>query len=195
MIILEGPDCSGKTTLAQFLCGKLSAHFEHIGLPPPGVRHWDIVRDKLLTCPLNTVYDRMIVGSYVFKQFKADKHNFNGVTGSELTSWQELMEALYPKALIIDCFAPYTTLLRRFKDRGDDYVTENELGLSARHYDDVWLHWAEFNNNILIFNSETMTLESFYRENLSAIELALSSTATPNAAMRNVIKNHMGDIS
>lgn len=191
MIILEGPDLTGKTTLAKYLAEQFIVPVAHLGLPPPGVRHWDIVRETLLTMPLNTVYDRMAIGSYVFKQFKPDGHNFNGVTLRELTAWESMLEAL-PGTMVVNCWAPSDILLKRLKNRGDSYINENELKQSIAHYRTVWDQWEyAMPGYVYRYSSQEDSPSSFVDRYATQVRHALSCSALPSKALKSFITSSM----
>lgn len=174
MVILEGSDLTGKTTLAKLINRTFPSTFAHLGLPPEGLRHWDIARDALLANPENTVYDRMVVGSWVFRQVKPDSRNVNGVTDAELARWQNLTRRL-PRTLVIRAYAPAMTLLERFAKRGDEYIDATDLMRSGMRYASAFAEWAFFDPNAFVtYNSHTMDPEWFLDTHRSLIAEALS---------------------
>lgn len=166
MIIIEGPDCSGKTTLAKSIQSAYNVPFYHLGLPPVGTRHWDIVREALLNNSLSSVYDRMIIGSNVFGEVKPDEHNKNSVTITEMSRWLKVVQKL--GATLILAMADDDTLLERFRKRGDDYINEDELLHSAQVYRNVFysiLADHGMKKNVLRYNSANQTLREFVTAN------------------------------
>jgi hypothetical protein len=133
------------------------------------------VRSALLANPQNTVYDRMMIGSWVFRSVKPDERNINGVTTDELGKWQKLTREL-PNTLVVRCYADDETLKARFRLRGDDYINEAELIQSAEMYDSAFNTWGYFNpSDFLTYNSAQMTPEDFVSLHRSAIARCLSN--------------------
>jgi thymidylate kinase len=166
LIIIEGPDCSGKTTLAKHIQGWYNVPFYHLGLPPVGTRHWDIVRNALLNNSLSSVYDRMIIGSNVFGEVKPDAHNKNSVTIDEMTRWLKTVQKL--GATLVLAMADDDVLLARFRERGDEYLNEEELLHSAQVYRNIFysiIHDHGMQKNVVRYNSATQPVEYFIREN------------------------------
>ena len=65
VIIVEGPDGSGKTTLAQYLSYELYLDYHHEGPTPIDVSPIDYY-SQLLRAATNTVFDRLALGERVY---------------------------------------------------------------------------------------------------------------------------------
>lgn len=69
VIILEGPDGGGKTTLAQYLCTEADFDYKHEGPPPPDrdqLEYYKTILFDALESPHNTVFDRLYLGECVY---------------------------------------------------------------------------------------------------------------------------------
>jgi hypothetical protein len=187
VIIIEGSDLTGKTTLANLITQQFPSQFAHLGLPPEGKRHWDIVRNELLSNPKNTVYDRMVIGSWVFRQVKPDSRNVNGVTDRELVRWQTLTRKL-SNTLVIRAYAPAATLCERMSKRGDEYINTQELLASGQLYARAFAEWAFYDPNAYItYNSYAMDPQWFIDTHRSAIAQALADDSYPSFAEERMI--------
>lgn len=191
MLILEGADCTGKTTLAKQITKKFNAPFCHLGLPPVGKRHWDLVREALLSNPVNTVYDRMVMGSLIFGTVKPDAHNQNAVNEPEFNAWLHLINNL--GATLVLCIASEDTLLQRFRVRGDAYLNEAELEESAVAYRNL-IQRIRHNGlvkHVLLYNSEYSTPGQFANENAREVLLALRHGHLPTEEQKTLIRAAM----
>lgn len=66
MLILEGPDGSGKTTLAQELCKAFNLTYEHSGPPSPEENLFRTYQRRLQNAQPGTVFDRLFHGEAVY---------------------------------------------------------------------------------------------------------------------------------
>jgi len=189
MLILEGPDCSGKTSLAQHIATKYDVPFEHLGLPPVGTRHQSVVRSALHANRLDTVYDRMMIGSVVFGRVKPDAHNQQPVTLRELERWCELINKL--GATLVRCTAPTDKLVKRFHARGDEYIDEATLRASIEAYDNVFDFVRPLVENFILYRSD-MYSASYAAEYFGdQIEETLVRRRTPNDEESRMIAYYM----
>ena len=96
MIILEGPDHIGKTTVAKRICEFTGWKYEHLGVPD---KDWDYFIDYLCRLRPNTVWDRFHLGGWVYgHQLGLHKH--------ELTE-----DRMYLITNFINKVAHYTTII------------------------------------------------------------------------------------
>lgn len=71
IIILEGPDGAGKTTLAKQLCARYGVRYEHEGPPPNAsardvLRHYGLKLDEARRRNDHVVFDRLWVGERIY---------------------------------------------------------------------------------------------------------------------------------
>lgn len=168
MLVLEGSDLSGKTTLAKVLkTWKPTSKPIHFTQPPAGTRHWEAAKAALLQCDQHTIFDRMVLSSWVFRQAKPDEHNITGVTQEELERWQDLMFQL-PSTWVIQCVASPADLIKRFDSRGETYLDANELAETVRLYTHAFDAW-----DMRLASRERpafLTYNSSYRDPMDFIE-------------------------
>jgi hypothetical protein len=65
-VIIEGPDGSGKTTLARKLCAVFDMNYHHEGPPPPDMSVLHHYAGLLATATRPTVFDRLHLGELVY---------------------------------------------------------------------------------------------------------------------------------
>lgn len=136
MIILEGGDLAGKTTLAEVLVKRYRVPIRHLGRPPAGTRHWDIVTDALYNDPTHMVYDRMCIGSHVYGQIMKDEYNKDSVTLNELHRWlYALNEA---NGVLIWCRASKADIEARYAQDGDWYVSLEQILQAHYLYEEIF---------------------------------------------------------
>lgn len=194
MIVLEGTDLSGKSTLAAEIKRRYPySPVKHLGLPPVGKRHLDLAREALLGDQMNTIYDRMMIGSWVFRHIKPDAHNINGVTNQELVDWCRMMNTL-PRACAIRVVATDKDLMGRFSLRGDGYINEDELLKSQSVYGiafSTWYSRTGIKNPCLTYSSSFRSARDFVDTHEKTIYEALECSATYSESSRALIRECM----
>lgn len=181
IIICEGTDLTGKTTLAELISKRFHVPLFHLGKPPAGERHWDKVREALIYNPVNSVYDRMVIGSRIYGPMIRDQYNKQPVTREELQRWQLLMERL--KALIIRCDADNACIEQRYKERGDSYVSLDQIIGAAENYRTIFAFWpcsTEEPGPFLTYQSDSVSAAQFVQTHSYRILQALAEQRTPN---------------
>ncbi len=136
------------------------------------MRHRDLVKNALKENGNDVVYDRMMIGSYVYAKVKNDEYNQNGVTMDELLQWTLLIADL--QGVIIHAYAPQEVLIKRLQERGDDYINEDELLHADRVYAAIFEVMRQKSYMpILRYNSSTQTPEAFIRDHRAALRAGL----------------------
>jgi len=84
VLILEGPDGGGKTTLAKWICTNANFDYKHEGPPPPGrdqLEYYKTVLYDALEADHNTVFDRLFLGEHIYGPVmrQSDRLTINGV--------------------------------------------------------------------------------------------------------------------
>jgi hypothetical protein len=130
LIIIEGCDLVGKTTLAKHIEKRFQASYKHVGLPVPPRRHWDDVVDHLSNDFGATVYDRLCLGSIVYGKLLHDEPNKYPVNEREFGQFLQVVQA--ENILLIMASANETVIRTRYRQRGDTYLSlENILQAKA----------------------------------------------------------------
>jgi thymidylate kinase len=136
LIIVEGPDCAGKTTLVHKVveildrrrervvtrhCGPLKTH--------PLVEYEQLLNDYSPGQGVHVVYDRLHLGELIYGPLK---RGTSQVT-REMHLHIELSLAVQGALLVVvDC--DDETLMNRHEDRGDDFISPAELLVVADQY-------------------------------------------------------------
>ena len=154
-IILEGPDASGKSTLAVALSTKLGWPIEHCG--PPTDEAFDEYY-AMLSLPGFRIYDRLFHGEMVYGPLLRQK---SAITATEMF----YLETLAMPALVIWCTAPPHIIAQRLAtkeacDEIDQQVAERaEAFVTA--YDRIAVNCAI---PALVYDSNVMTVEQMTAE-------------------------------
>lgn len=131
IFILEGPDGSGKTTLARTLMQRFNIkRYVHMGVPEPVDRPFDYWMKRLLPHAGPVVIDRLHWSEDIYGQL------FRG--GSRLTDldrWQLEGWLLAQGATIIQCLPPLEVVTEN--------VAQDVGGLHHDHVTDVWNAFAD----------------------------------------------------
>lgn len=179
MIILEGPDRAGKTTLGDLIANRHVSQKYHLGgskiVRRQVVRHWGLVdaemwryakyRDK------NIVYDRMVIGSMVYA-FKHDMHNIEPVTEAEYGAWLKWLT--YTESLLICCLPPLDVILDRMQE-GEAYIGTDEMILVYRSYQRIFNKFKNRGTSFmtLFYDSSVESAEQFYQAHQNSIKTGL----------------------
>lgn len=146
MIIIEGVDCSGKTTFANKLLRELNNSFL--------IRRGDIPRSSdqseigRLKRSYKTVYDlykktiRLNRSHLIVERFYPSemvyslvKRNYEGFEDRFYESFEnEIVEELGEEVLIIYVFSDNHTLNERLSSRGDDYINKEDIFYLNQRY-------------------------------------------------------------
>lgn len=128
MIILEGADLAGKSTLANQL-QTLGYTIVKCSQPEPGKAYQEYV-EKILTSDYLTVFDRHFLGELVYGPIKRGTCQ---LTDEMVMNIIRLLQARNAK--LIYCKAPLDFIKQKFKERGEDYVTIKEIKLLREEYE------------------------------------------------------------
>jgi hypothetical protein len=134
-IIIEGPDATGKTTLAQKLAICLGWKYHHEGQVPAGKSALAHYRDLLMT-EEPTVFDRFHIGEYCYGMVM---RNHSGLHRKDYTLLQRLIRASQTKVVL--CLPPLQTCWTRWKEeklKRHEYVTDDDK------YTEVYLNFEKF---------------------------------------------------
>lgn len=149
-IILEGVDCTGKSTLALALSEMLDMDI----VKGSSFEQADCTQDELfakfmeLTKLDNVILDRFIYSNAVYA---AEYEDFSILSDGQR---REIEDEIRHKAIIIYLYADKHDLLDRFNSRGDDYVSVDRFDSLLDRYSDVMseidgLHTIYLNSSFL----------------------------------------------
>lgn len=123
IIILEGPDGSGKTTLAEKISKMTGWSIEHRSKPNTPEEKAHMMGEYLQAIRLgkNMIFDRSWYSEMVYGKVMRDKSYIDYPQMYELEK-----RAMQRGALLIYCTGPKATLWKRATQRGEDYITSRE---------------------------------------------------------------------
>lgn len=124
IIILEGPECAGKTTLAKQLLAQMGCSIVHRSQPKTEEEkqfmmntYVDIIenteRDTMV------IFDRCWYSEMVYGKIMRDK---SYISLDQMSALEEML--MHRGALIIHCTSDTSTLWSRCLTRGEDYITD-----------------------------------------------------------------------
>jgi len=128
LVILEGPDASGKTTLANALVEEFNAEVRKCG-PPETDRPFYEYQARLHACAgARVVYDRFFHGESVYGPIFRER----GLTPTEQFYLE--LEATLLNGIVVWCGAPREVILDRIRSRHDQSYFDKQL---LTRYDEV----------------------------------------------------------
>ena len=154
VVILEGPDGSGKTALARALTSDgapfASVELRHTSQPKhPMGAYWEYLDEvaRMARCDLwpdsLVVYDRFHVGEFVYGPVMRDGCD---MTMADLATLESMLSQMDVVRVLLH--APSDVIVKRAYERGEDFVGEAQLREVVRRYDELgaWLsdHYGWF---------------------------------------------------
>lgn len=143
IIILEGPDGAGKSTLAKKLVGSCNAMYKAFDKPKTREEKrgmYDMYKEFIVGIPTgtNVVMDRSWHSEQVYGPVMRDERN---ITYTHMKRLEELVVALHG-GIIIHCTDSLDLLWDRCQARGEDYITSKETLKKIVEGYNVLLHYA-----------------------------------------------------
>jgi thymidylate kinase len=119
IIIIDGPDGSGKTTLANYLSKQLGFPIKHRSKPETEEEKKQMAQSYVddIVSGDNIIWDRCFYSEMVYGPTMRDQ---SYITHGQMLSLEELL--LEKGALVIYCTAPIATLWNRAQKRGESYI-------------------------------------------------------------------------
>ncbi len=156
IVILEGPDGSGKTTLAKQFVDR-GWNYVHLGVPEPYEDLLTTYATKLYQAnldPKNTVFDRLHLGERVYGSVVRNNDKL-GEEGTVLL--QRMINGL--GAVVVLCLPPYPTAYANWKFRNElktEFISEPTV------YEKIYNRYLQFTNGDFIdlyYDYTTCSLE------------------------------------
>lgn len=124
VIILEGPDGCGKTTLANMLIKDYGFRSQHVSRPEKGEDVFKTYSNHLLRALRGdqpVVFDRLYLGERIYGPIMRG-HDLLGEEGQRLI--ERIVRARDVKTIL--CLTDYDSAVERWKIRGDDYILRED---------------------------------------------------------------------
>lgn len=122
MIVVEGVDLTGKTTLVKAIAERFNMKIEALGRPKAKVRHWTQAQARIIQPDLGpTIFDRLVIGSMIYGNYLNDEFNYKPVTPRELQLFLDQLAGV--NGLIIWARCDVEQLRLRYARRGDPYLS------------------------------------------------------------------------
>lgn len=181
LIIIEGCDGTGKTTLANKLIEDFKFSYNKENKPPYDGFKYYIDRATSFKSGDNIILDRFHLGEIVYPSIKKDR------TPLDLTKQHLIERALIPQnTLLILGKTSKDFIINTFNTRGETYVNEDEIDEIVRLFD---IHYKESFLNKIIYDVEKFNYNEIkYKiEELSKIENKVYKFEGSGAYLNNPI--------
>ena len=150
IIVLEGSDCTGKSTLAQEFV-KRGFKYEHFGVPAPDEDLFKTYTDALLNAQGDVVFDRLHVGALVYAEIM---RNSQGpmITVTELRLLNRLILGLGGAIVFCETYVDDILKLWRERQHGEYVKAEERLQSIIVRYHDLYIEELLLLPNVLTYD-------------------------------------------
>lgn len=119
LVVVDGPDKSGKTTLVKEIAERFGYDFVHFGVPGPDpAREY---ADFLLNLKKPTICDRFLYGEFVYGPLLRGKSLIKPLQRTVLERLMRLRGAI-----VLHAATPLPVIMRRIDQLGDDMITPEQ---------------------------------------------------------------------
>jgi len=176
MLVLEGGDLAGKTTLGAMLAKTYGVEMVHMSAPKDGERDFANVAKVILGNPNNLIVDRMALGDFAYRSFWPREPQ---TTQQELECWLKYLTL--SQSYIVFADPTDETIEQRYNARGDEFLTLDKILIAANNYRGIFESIYESSNfrRVLIYDSGTYSPDGFLQRYESAINEAILTADIP----------------
>ena len=153
-IILEGNECTFKTTLAQFLHEKTKMPIvKGSSFNSALCTQEELFRFyKETFSQQHTIFDRSFYSNLVYGPLYP---KYTTISNEQIAELEEMVA----DSIVIWHRATTDTIKKRLRIRGDEYIEEDDIGIINERYENVM---RKARLIVIQFDTETRTVESFY---------------------------------
>lgn len=176
MLVLEGGDLAGKTTLGELLAKEYGVPLLHMHAPKDGERDMANVSRLILGNSNNIICDRMCLGDFAYRAFWPRSPQ---TSDAELQRWLKYLTLSQSYLVYAD---PGDDMIKqRYDARGDAFLTLDRVLEAANNYRGIfeYIQTACAFRRVLPYDSGTYTPEHFIERFKSAIDEAIMSADLP----------------
>jgi thymidylate kinase len=137
IIILEGNECTFKSTIGKELSYRLDVQLRHgSSFQVAKLNHKDLFNHYLTLANGNedVIYDRFIYSNRVYASLYQD---CSILSLDEIKIIEGLIRSNHEKVLVVHCCGYEWDILERMRKRGDEYVKEDMIVPISQRYDKV----------------------------------------------------------
>jgi uracil-DNA glycosylase family 4 len=154
LIVIEGPDCVGKTMLAQFLASELGFKYKKFSNPPDQDAAYNEYVGWLASRQLNTVCDRSWLGEFAYAPL------FRNYTPDYLSELEALIKETYD-VLYILIVASRSWAARHCLDTGKPPYRNTDIVKAGGKYDELVDRFVRNFNNLQVGHKFLMNPENY----------------------------------
>ena len=125
-ILIEGPDGAGKSSLAKLMSNGVYIHGSYSD-PVSMARYFKQLMPK-------TIVDRSFISEIIYSKVLGRPSRISHEDENYLLS-----ALIYTKAVVMYCTAPFKVVERRAFERGEDYVTTEQLKQIHELYEEYFI--------------------------------------------------------
>lgn len=132
IIIIEGVDKTGKSTLAKRLSDNTGLPIVHLGVPEEGRDHFRYLKGLIEAHPDGVIFDRFHFGDYVYAGTTRDTE---ALSQEEFAAVEDIL--IGRNALLIYCHDDPEQIRQRFEADGEDLIPASRISNLLERYDDI----------------------------------------------------------
>lgn len=149
IFIIEGVDCTGKTTLAKELAKRTGYEIvkgSSFEIAKNGANYMFEYMSRLLDRE-NIIIDRFFHSNWVY----SDVYNYDKMT---IEQFSALANKVNHRALLVYLYANPDTIIKRMRERGENYVDEKDVEILLQKYQEIFQHSVLGNKMVIQINTD-----------------------------------------